>query len=174
MRAARWFTPQSGSSLNYDFSFARPTWVVDATAWRENWGSSASLILLGETYVPGRTTAYFQPNTPMVELAGRYRFTGTPVQVLAGYRGLGLADVNFGTAGVALGRTLEEQQMWLFGRAQGGVGGQGAFFVEGVAGVAFDFEPFVLDLSFRHLTLQTPNDPILHLNGPVLGLRYRW
>ena len=50
----------------------------------------------------------------------------------------------------------------------------GAFFVEGVAGVAFDFEPFVLDLSFRHLTLQTPNDPILHLNGPVLGLRYRW
>lgn len=174
VRAARWFTPLTGGSLNYDFSFARPTWQVDATAWRDTWGTSASLVVFNTTFVPGRTEPYFQPNTFMYEFAGRYRFTGTPLQVFAGYRGLGLADVNFGTAGVSLGRTVEEQQLWLLGRAQVGVSPQGAYFVEGLAGVAFDFDPVVLDLSFRHLTLQTPGDPQLHLNGPVLGLRYRW
>lgn len=173
-RAARWFTPLSGSSLNYDFSFNRPTWMVDVTGWRENFGASASVILFNTTFVPGRTEPYFQPNTLMYEVAGRYRFTGTPVQVVAGYRGIGQADVNFATAGVALGRTLEEQQMWLQARAQAGVSPQGAYFMEGLAGVAFDFDPLVLDLSFRHLTLQTANDPTLHLNGPILGLRYRW
>jgi hypothetical protein len=106
----------------------------------------------------------------MYDLLARWRFERGALQAFGGYRGLGQANVNFLTGGGAWERPLVGS--WLWARAQGqvGLGLGGSAFADGRAGLVFRVEPLTAELGFRHFTFRNGSEPLLHMNGPVVGI----
>lgn len=169
-----WFVPANAGSTNYDFSFQRPVWTADASLWWGNWGLGGDLTVFNQTYATFKTNPYFQANTLMYDGLLKYRFDSGFEQVFAGYRGVGVGDLNFGTVGVALDRPLVSRWLWL--QAKGSVGSNfgAAYFLDGDAGLALRVDPVSLELGFRDLALQSGADPMFNLNGPTANLRVRF
>jgi peptidoglycan hydrolase-like protein with peptidoglycan-binding domain len=169
-----WFVPGAAGGTAYDFSFARPTWTGDATLWLGDVGIGGDLTVFNTTYAAFRTTPYFAANTMMYDGLLKYRFDRGFYQVFAGYRGIGQADVNFGTLGLGLERPLVGEWLWLQAKGQGGHNFATSYFLDGQAGLELRLAPVALDLGFRHLLLQAGADPQFNLNGPTAGLKIRF
>ncbi|HEY9720793.1 MAG TPA: hypothetical protein V6D47_02200 [Oscillatoriaceae cyanobacterium] len=164
----RWILPGNAGSVNYDFSFAQPTWTFGGTYWLSDWGVSADLTDFNTLYAPFRTTPYFAAGTWMYDLDVAYRFAPGYHRVLVGYRGLGVGDVNFATVGYALERPLSPDNIfWFTGRAQVGSNLSNAWFIDGRLGFAAYYGGAGLHLGFRDLALKTGSDPIFNINGPM-------
>lgn len=164
----RWFLPGNAGSVNYDFSFAQPTYTFGATYWLSNWGVSADLTDFNTIYAPFRTQPYFNSGTWMYDLDVAYRFAPGYHRVLVGYRGLGVGDVNFGTLGYALERPLTaDHRFWFTGRAQVGSNFSNAWFFDGRLGLAAYYQGVGLHLGFRDLALKAGSDPMFNLSGPM-------
>ncbi|HEY9720794.1 MAG TPA: peptidoglycan-binding protein [Oscillatoriaceae cyanobacterium] len=166
-----WFVPANAGALNYDFSFQRPTWTADAALWWGNWGLGGDLTVFNQTFVTFKPNPYFMANTYMYDALLKYRFDNGFEQVFAGYRGIGVGDLNFGTVGVALDRPLWSDWLWL--QAKGSVGSNfgNAYFLDGNAGLALRVNPLSLEVGFRDLALESGADQLFNINGPTANVR---
>jgi hypothetical protein len=169
-----WFLPGPAGGTSYDFSFARPTWTGDATLWLGNVGIGGGVTAFNTTYATFRSTPYFQANTYLYDGLLKYRFDRGFYQVFAGYRGLGMGDLNFGTLGFGIDRPLLGDWLWLEAKAQGGHNFSTSYFLDGQAGLELRFSPVSLDLGFRHLLLQAGTDPQFNTNGPTAAIKLRF
>lgn len=170
-----WMVPGNAGSLNYDFTFQRPTWTADATLWWQNWGVGGNVTMFNTTYADFQATPYFQPNTYMYDALVKYRFDRGYYHVFGGYRGIGQGNVNFGTAGLGLERPLAGDWLWLRAKGQGGYSPTNAWFLDGEGGLALRFDPLSVNVGFRHLALQAVStDPVFHLNGPTANIQVRF
>lgn len=170
-----WFIPANAGSMNYDFSFQKPVYTLDATLWFWSLGLGGSLTSFNETFVTWRPNAYFQPNTYMYDGLLKYRFDNGFYQLFAGYRGVGQADMNFGTVGLAMERPIAGDWLWLDAKAQGGYGLNNAYFMDGSGGLQLRFSPVAVKLGFRHLSMNTGVDPeMFNLNGPTASLNVKF
>ena len=175
LSAGRWFTPSGAGAVSYDFSFQQPTWMVDATFWRENIGLTAGFTLFNTTYAAFRSEPYFQPNTFMYDLLARYRKEHSPYEIFGGYRGLGVGDVHFATIGAGFEHPLMADLVTFRGTLQSGGGlGMTSIFFDAQGAVVLNVAPFGLELGFRHFTLQAAGDPVFNINGPTAQIRYQF
>ena len=172
MQANNWMVPLTAGATSYDWTFSRPTWNGQATAWFGDYGVGAEVTNFNVTYVNYRDPSvgpYFVPNTAMYDLNARWRLDKGAYQVTAGYRGLGQANVNFAALGGVWDRALWSTWLWSRVSAQMGHNLQDSYFVDGRAVLSIRLDPLVAEIGFRHLTYQNRSDPALHLNGPVVG-----
>lgn len=170
-----WMLPGNAGSLNYDFGFQNPTWTADATLWWQNWGVGGNVTMFNTTYAVFQAAPYFQANTYMYDALVKYRFDRGYYHVFGGYRGIGMANVNFGTVGLGLERPLAGDWLWLKAKGQGGYSPSAAWFLDGDAGLSLRFDPLSVNLGFRHLALQAVStDPVFHLNGPTANVQVRF
>jgi hypothetical protein len=168
-----WALP-GATGQGYDLSFTRPTWSAEGALWWGDWGVGGAATAFGTTYASFQTPPYFEANTLMVDALIKRRFAGGQGQAFAGYRGIGLADVNFATLGAAWTQPLAAD--WLFGlaQAQAGHSFSGSYVLDGRFGLRAFLDPLTLDLGFRHMALQAGARPLLHVNGPVGGIGLRF
>lgn len=171
LKAGNWSVPRNAGSTNYDFTFARPVWTGEAGLWFGDVGLGGGLTLLNETYTDFRRGVYFANQTMVLDGLLKYRWEHGYYNVFAGYRGIGLADVNFGTVGFGIDQPLAGRWLWLQAKAQGGHNFSKSYFLDGNAGLALRFEPLTLGIGFRHLAFQNLADPMVHLNGPTADVR---
>ncbi|MEB3285521.1 MAG: peptidoglycan-binding domain-containing protein [Candidatus Sericytochromatia bacterium] len=172
MQAGNWMVPLTAGATSYDWTFSRPTWNGQATAWFGDYGVGAEVTNFNVTYVNYRDPAvgaYFVPNTAMYDLNARWRFEQGAYQITAGYRGLGQANVNFASLGGVWDRALWGG--WLWSRVSGQLGHnlQDSYFLDGRAVLSLRLDPLVAEVGFRHFTYQNRSDQPFHLNGPVIG-----
>jgi peptidoglycan hydrolase-like protein with peptidoglycan-binding domain len=171
LKGGDWMVPLNAGSLNYDYTFTRPTWTGEADLWLGDVGVGADVTDFNSTYTNYRTSQYFAPNTMMYDGLLKYRFDHGYYQVFGGYRGIGLGDVNFGTLGVAMSRPLVGNWLWLNAKAQGGHNFAGSYFLDGAAGLGLRVSVLELDLGFRHFAYQNQADPLFNMNGPEASVK---
>lgn len=175
LKGGDWMVPLNAGSTNYDYTFMRPTWTGEADLWLGDLGLQASATAFNTTYTTYRTAAYFAQNTLMYDGLLKYRFDHGYYNVFAGYRGIGLGDVNFGTVGVALDRPLFGDWLWLQAKAQGGHNFQSSYFLDGQAGLGLRISLLELELGFRHMAFQNGAvDPLFNMNGPVANVKLQF
>ncbi|MEB3223596.1 MAG: peptidoglycan-binding protein [Candidatus Sericytochromatia bacterium] len=173
LSGSNWMLPLTAGARSYDLAFSRPTWNGGATAWFGDVGVSTDLTVFNETFVNYRDPAvgaFFVPNTSMFDLLARWRFERGAWQAFGGYRGVGQANVNFLTVGGAWERPLVGGWLWAKAQGQVGLGLRGGAFADGRAGLAVRIEPLTAEVGFRHFTFRNDADPLLHMNGPVIGI----
>lgn len=158
----------------YDFTFSKPTAYADGSLWWGNLGVGAGVTVFNTVYASFRTTPYFQANTFMTDALIKYRFDQGRYQLFGGYRGLGMADVNFATVGFGLERPLVGDWLSLDGRAQYGNSFSGSYVVDGQLGLDAFLDPLVIRLGFRHMALQAGSNPLFQVNGPTAGIGLRF
>jgi hypothetical protein len=169
-----WMIPSLAGTADFDFSFTRPTWVVDAAYWRGRWGIGLEAIAFNTTYAPFRTAPYFVATTPMIEGQLRHRFSGTTLEALAGLRSLGQGDLVFGTLGGSWRQPFGETGAGLTLDGRAGHNIQNSYFVDASALVSYRFRGAQAELGFRQLVLQVSGDPVVLLSGPTAGFSLRF
>ena len=168
-----WALP-GAAGQGYDLSFASPTWGAEGTLWWDDWGVGGAATVFNTTYASFQQAPYFQANTWMVDALIRRRFAAGRYQAFAGYRGVGMADLNFATVGGAWQQPLASDWLFVKARAQVGHSFSGSYVLDGRAGLHVFLDPLTLDLGFRHLTLQAGPLPLFHVNGPTAGIGLRF
>jgi hypothetical protein len=168
-----WVLP-GASGQGYDFSFTRPTWSAEGALWWGDWGVGAAATAFGTTYASFQATPYFEANTWMVDALIKRRFADGRGQAFAGYRGIGLADLNFATVGAAWKQPVSSDWLFALAQAQAGHSFSGSYVLDGRVGLQAFLDPLTLDLGFRHLALQAGARPLLQVNGPVAGIGLRF
>jgi hypothetical protein len=167
-----WVLPTGNGG--YDFGFSKPTFFAEGALWWGNLGIGADATIFNTVYSNFRTTPYFQANTFMTDALIKYRFDQGRYQVFGGYRGLGMADVNFATAGFGFERPLVSDWLLVDGRAQYGNSFSGSYVVDGQLGLSAFLDPLTVRLGFRHMALQAGGDPLFQINGPTAGIGLRF
>ncbi len=172
LKGGDWMVPKNAGQLNYDTSFAKPVYTGEATLWLGDVGLSGGATLFNETWVDYRPTVYMANQTLLTDGVLKYRWDHGYYQVFGGYRGIGLADVNMGTVGMAMDRPLLGSWLWLQAKAQGAHDFKSSFMLDGQAGLGLRFNPLTVEVGFRHIAYQNgTTDPRFHLNGPVAQIR---
>lgn len=168
-----WVLP-GATGQGYDTSFTRPTWSAEGALWWGDWGVGGATTAFGTTYASFQATPYFEANTWMVDALIKRRFADGRGQAFAGYRGIGLADVNFATVGAAWKQPVSSDWLFALAQAQAGHSFSGSYVLDGRVGLQAFLDPLTLDLGFRHMALQAGARPLLHVNGPVAGIGLRF
>jgi hypothetical protein len=168
-----WVLP-GASGQGYDLSFTRPTWSAEGALWWGDWGVGGAATAFGTTYASFQTTPYFEANTWMVDALIKRRFADGRGQAFAGYRGIGLADVNFATVGGTWEQPVCSDWLFASAQAQAGHSFSGSYVLDGRVGLQVFLDPLTLDLGFRHMALQAGARPLLQVNGPVAGIGLRF
>ncbi|MEB3220949.1 MAG: hypothetical protein VKS61_02625 [Candidatus Sericytochromatia bacterium] len=154
----------------------RPAGGVESTGWLGPWGAFLGVTVFGETYAPSRLTPYLQAGTPMVDFAVRRRLEAPGFHLQAGYRGLGLANLNFATVGLGLSRVTPWPWLRVEARGVGGhnLGGGSSWrsFLDGQLLLTAHGRVLGLSLGLRHLSLMSAVEPTVSFTGPVLGVRW--
>ncbi|MEB3196094.1 MAG: peptidoglycan-binding protein [Candidatus Sericytochromatia bacterium] len=172
LQAGNWMLPLTAGAGSYDWGFSRPTWNGQASAWFGNWGVGGEVTNFALTYVNYRDPVggpYFLPNTAMYDVLGKWRSDSGEYQVHAGYRGIGRANVNFATVAGVWDRPVLGSWLWTKASGQVGHNFAGSYFMDARALLCFRLDPMVAEIGFRHFSYQNQRDPLLHMNGPVLG-----
>jgi hypothetical protein len=168
-----WALP-GATGQGYDLSFTRPTWSAEGALWWGDWGLGGAATAFGTTYASFQTTPYFEANTWMVDALIKRRFSDGRGQAFAGYRGIGLADVNFAILGATWKHPLTSDWLFALAHAQAGHSFSGSYVLDGRVALQVFLDPLILDLGFRHLALQAGARPLLQVNGPVAGIGLRF
>lgn len=168
-----WALP-GASGQGYDLSFTRPTWSAEGALWWGDWGVGGAATAFGTTYASFQATPYFEANTWMVDALIKRRFADGLGQAFAGYRGIGVADVNFATVGGAWKQPVSSDWLFALAQAQAGHSFSGSYVLDGRVGLQAFLDPLTLDLGFRHMALQAGARPLLQINGPVAGIGLRF
>lgn len=168
-----WALP-GATGQGYDMSFTRPTWLAEGALWWGDWGIGGAATAFGTTYASFQAAPYFEANTFMVDALIKRRFADGRGQAFAGYRGIGLADVNFATLGAAWKQPLSADWLFALAQAQAGHSFSGSYVLDGRFGLQVFLDPLILDLGFRHMALQAGARPLLQVNGPVAGIGLRF
>jgi len=170
LRAGAWVLPGAGGT----YDPLKPTMVVEGSTWAGPWGLSGTATIFNTTYVPFRATPYFAGGTPLFDVLLRRRIDAGAFQLLAGYRGLGIANVNFLSAGIAGWRPLPISWLRLEARALGGHNlgfGGSRSFAEGQALLTAHEGPYAFSLGFRHLSMFSTVEPVVNVSGPLVQVR---
>lgn len=162
-----------GAGGGYDF--ARPTLAADVSTWFGPWGLTTGVTVFNRTYANFRPTPFFEAGTPMIDVLLRRRVDVGAFQLLAGYRGLGRADVNFASVGFSMWRPLPVSWARLELRGLAGhnvkFGTPSRSYVDGQALVTAYWRNAGVSLGFRHLSMMSGSEPTFHVNGPLAQLR---
>lgn len=169
LRVGTWMTPALAGTNDFDFSFTRPTWTVDAMSWWQNWGLTTSLTAFNQTLAAFRTEPFFPATTLMGDAMVAFRPTGWPAYLKAGYRGLSGENLHFASVGAAYEQVVFGDWLALVGRAQTGTNFGPATYLDGQAGLAVRMGGSSLEAGFRHMTLQSarPGEAMFSLSGPT-------
>jgi hypothetical protein len=170
---AFWPIPAAGQPAT------QPAPDLDLTLWQGTWGLSAGATLFGTTYLAGRTTPYLQANTLLSDVLLRQRSVEDPydhehpeapvkphTELWVGYRGLGLADVNFGAAGGAFTLPLGLRDITFKGSGLGALAPSGAFCLDGRVGFGLRSGALEAELAVRDIYLVVAGQPALNMWGP--------
>jgi hypothetical protein len=117
-----------------------------------------------------------QAGTPMLDLLVRRRLEAPGFHLMAGYRGVGLGNLNFATVG--LGATRATLWPWLRVEARGlgghnmGHGPGWRSFLDGQLLVTAHGRAVGLSIGLRHLSMMSAVEPTVSFTGPVLGVRW--
>lgn len=173
LMGGNWGMPLNAGSTNYDLTFRRLTPYGGANLWLGDVGLGLGLTTFNTTFVSFRGTPYFAANTPMADAVLMYRGPRGFGHAFAGYRGLGLANVNFGQLGYGFNVPVAGDWLWLNGQASGGYSPSQMWFADGQAGLGLRFGFLELQASFRHLALGNPGtgEGVVNINGPQLGAK---
>lgn len=174
VETSTWIIPETAGTGVFDFSFARPTWLLNASYWRGRWGLGLEAIAFNTTYAPFRTAPYFQATTPMVEGQLRHQWPQFPLETHLGLRTLGQADLVFGMAGATWRQPLGLPGLAVSLDGRGGHNLQNSFVVDASVQLGYRVRGAEFVLGFRQLALQVSGDPLFLLNGPTAGLAIRF
>jgi hypothetical protein len=132
--------------------------------------------VFGEAHAPTRGEPYLQAGTPMLDLQVRRRMDAPGFYLLAGYRGLGLANVNFATFGLGAVKETAWPLLRLEARGLGGhnlgLGAGWRSFLDGQLLLTLRGRSVGLSLGLRHLSMMSAVEPTVSFTGPVLGVRW--
>lgn len=161
----------------------QPAPDLDLTIWQGGWGLSGGLTLFGPTYLAGRTTPYLKANTVLSEVLLKQRSVDDPydrtnpaapvrphTELWVGYRGLGLADVNFAAAGGAFTLPIGLRDISFKGSGLGALAPSGAFCVDGRAGFGLRSGFLEAEVAVRDVYLVVAGQPALNMWGPQVSI----
>jgi hypothetical protein len=154
-----WMLPMTPGGSDYDYRFARPTYIGMASLWAGDWG-----VGVGTTMLPAGAMAATSPATNIYDAAIKWRTEGGKASLGLGWRGIGapgapiadLATISAGLRFPIVGDWLTVNLLGLGGYGLGGLGLAGqatGWTADGFGGLGLHLGPVGIMGGWRYMVI---------------------